>query len=69
MAWRHLPHVIHGQRVITANHRLLILLAVANRKPVTVSLDPFTPDIPEIAVEVPAPVGENRVEPTERAPR
>jgi uncharacterized integral membrane protein len=32
---------------------LVILLAVANRTPVTVSLDPFTPDVPEIAAEVP----------------
>jgi uncharacterized integral membrane protein len=32
---------------------LVVLLAVANRAPVQVSLDPFSQDAPEIATEVP----------------
>jgi uncharacterized integral membrane protein len=32
---------------------LVVLLAVANRAPVTLSLDPFSQDVPEFAVTVP----------------
>ncbi|MFS8036486.1 lipopolysaccharide assembly protein LapA domain-containing protein [Xanthobacter sp. AM11] len=32
---------------------LAIALAVANRKPVTLSLDPFSPDAPALAVTLP----------------
>lgn len=32
---------------------VVVLLAVANRGPVTLSLDPFSPDVPEIATTVP----------------
>ncbi len=32
---------------------LLILFAVANREPVTLSLDPFAPDTPALAVSMP----------------
>jgi uncharacterized integral membrane protein len=32
---------------------LVVLLAVANRSPVTLSLDPFSPDAPEFATQVP----------------
>lgn len=32
---------------------LAVALAVANRRPVTVSLDPFSPDTPALAVSVP----------------
>jgi uncharacterized integral membrane protein len=32
---------------------LVVLLAVANRAPVTLSLDPFSQDAPEFAIQVP----------------
>jgi uncharacterized integral membrane protein len=32
---------------------LVVLLAVANRAPVTISLDPFSQDVPEFAASVP----------------
>jgi uncharacterized integral membrane protein len=32
---------------------LVVLLAVANRGPVTLSLDPFTQDVPEFAMQLP----------------
>lgn len=32
---------------------LIVLLAVANRSPVTLSLDPFTRDVPEFAMQLP----------------
>nr|WP_255616622.1 lipopolysaccharide assembly protein LapA domain-containing protein [Microvirga puerhi] len=32
---------------------LIVLLAVANREPVTLSLDPFSRDVPEFAAQLP----------------
>jgi uncharacterized integral membrane protein len=32
---------------------LIVLLAVANRSPVTLSFDPFTRDVPEFAMQLP----------------
>lgn len=32
---------------------VVVLLAVANRAPVTLSLDPFSQDVPEFAIQIP----------------